>query len=73
MTKKENCFAANGLGVICAEKEKYEAARQIFTAVRSFCVDYGRVSWCVWLCIVGGGSVYCYAGGAQSVVCGCHG
>jgi tetratricopeptide (TPR) repeat protein len=30
---KSNIYAANGLGIVCAEKGEYEAAREIFTKV----------------------------------------
>lgn len=32
---KTNLYAANGLGMTCAEKGEYEAAREIFTKVRT--------------------------------------
>lgn len=30
----KNMFAANGLGMVCAEKNEYQAAKEIFTRVR---------------------------------------
>lgn len=33
---KKNCYAANGLGIVLAEKNKLDAARDIFTRVSVF-------------------------------------
>ncbi len=34
-----NCFAANGLGIVCANKKEVDAAKDIFAKVRFLVVD----------------------------------